>query len=320
MYLSVKNLLRRAAVLGLAVSLAGMSSGSLLAGDVQVALEGSLLKITGSPTADSISLVQTAAGDVFVNAGAGTTVSGRSSVVLRRVSLNAVELMMEGGNDSVTTRGLRVANDFFANLGDGNDRLVTSGPVSVGANWTIEGAGGNDVVRLADAMVGEDLFVDGGIGVLNATIQGLLGGKSLTIISDDAADVISVIESEVADIVSIETKGGNDRITIDTASAFGLAVNADLGIDVVDISNVLTDESIGIFTGPGNDQLTLTNVVSNTTISVSTDAGSDRVSGEAVVAGTDAVLLGGDGTDTLVDLGISGGVKTEIKEFEQLLP
>ncbi len=320
MFFCLKNWARRVAVVGFALPMAGIGATPSWAGDVQVALEGSLLKITGSSTADSIALVQSAAGDIFVSAGAGTTVSGRSSVVLRRVSLNAIEINMEGGNDSVNTRGLRIANDFFVNLGAGNDRLVTSGPVTVGANWTIEGAEGNDVVRLVDAVVGEDLNVDGGIGGLNATIQRLLGGKGLTVIADEAADQVSIVESEVADTISVETKGGNDRVSINSVTAFGVAISTDLGGDIVDVADLLVDEAIGVFTGPGSDQLTLSNVMSNTTITVSTDAGDDRVSGESVMAGTDAVLLGGAGRDTLVDLGIAGGIKTEINEFEEILP
>ncbi len=312
--------IRRVARLGLTFGLAGLVPGVALAGNVQVALEGSLLKITGSNTADSISLVQTAAGMCFVTAGTGTTISGRNSVVLRRVSLNAIDLRMEGGNDSVSTRGLRVANDFFVNLGAGNDRLVTSGPVTVGANWAIEGEAGNDVIRLVDATVGQDLYVDGGLGSLNANISGLEGGKSLTVISDEAADQVVIVDSIVAELVAVESKAGNDRISISGAAAFGMSLNTDMGADVVEIDGFMAQESVGIFTGTGNDLVTLRNLMAGTTIDVSVDLGDDRVSGESVSAGTDAVFLGGDGTDTLTDLGIQGEIKKEIKEFENVLP
>ncbi|MCC6510866.1 MAG: hypothetical protein IT423_17320 [Pirellulaceae bacterium] len=305
----------------LALALAsGCLASSTLAGNVQVTLEGSLLKVRGDNTANSISMAQTAVGDVFVSGATGTTVNGRPSIVLRRVQLNAVDILMEGGNDSVTMRGLVIANDLFMNMGSGNDRVGTSGPITVGANMAIEGGSGTDTIRLTDATVGQDLYIDGGLGALNADITGLDGGKGLTVIGDEANDIVNVVEAIVGDYISIETKGGFDRVTVRDSIAFGLAVNTDLGADVVTVLGLATEESIGIFTGGGNDTVTLTDVNTNNSLTVSVDVGDDRVVGTGVSAGQDAVFEGGAGTDSLNDLGITGGTKKDIKEFEVVTP
>ncbi len=307
--------------LGFAASLcvAGLTSPAL-AGDVQVVLEGALLKVTGDNTANQVSLVQTAVGDVFVQGATGTTVNGAASAVLRRVALNAVEIRMEGGNDVVSLRGFNIGNDLYVNLGSGNDRLQTTGPITVQDQLTIEGAAGNDTVRLAGATIGLDLHIDGGIGSLAIDLASLDNGKTLTVIGDEASENLTVTDCMVGDYIAIETKGGNDRVTIRESFAFGLALATDAGADTVNISDFLSDESIGIFTGVANDSVNLVNVATSTNLTISVDEGDDRVSGQSVSAGADAVFEGGSGNDTLTDLGITGGTKKDIKEFEVLLP
>ena len=291
----------------------------VLAGDVQVALEGSLLKVTGSSTADQISMVQTAVGDIFIQGATGTTVNGRPSFVLRRVALNAMEIRMENGNDVVSMRGFTIANDLFVNLGSGNDRFATSGPITVQAQLTIEGEAGNDNVRLAEATIGQDLYIGGGLGSLVTDLTSSEVGKTLTIVSDEANDTANITECLIGDYLAIETKGGNDRVNIIGSAAFGLAVSTDAGIDSVIVNDFLSDESIGIFTGVGNDSVRLVNVATSTNLTVSVDAGDDTVVGQNVSAGADAVFEGGSGVDTLTDAGIVGTTKKDIKEFENVI-
>jgi hypothetical protein len=164
----------------------------------------------------------------------------------------------------------------------------------------------------------EDLYIDGGTGTLSATLSGIDGGKGITVISDLLNDTITISDTMAADFMSVETKGGNDRVSITTTVALGLAVSTDAGSDTVSLSDVLTTEDIGLFTGTGNDSVTLTNVSSGKSMTVSVDEGADYVYGIGVSVAEDAVFEGGAGFDTLEDRGITGGIKKEIKEFESI--
>ncbi|MFO0380716.1 MAG: hypothetical protein ACK506_03365 [Pirellula sp.] len=81
MSMSMKSLLKNFCLVGV-TSLASMSTA--WANNVQVALEGSLLKVIGDNLANDIVISQNVAGDIAVTGRNGTTVNGRSSFRQRR--------------------------------------------------------------------------------------------------------------------------------------------------------------------------------------------------------------------------------------------
>lgn len=313
--MSMKNLFKNFCFVGVA-SMATLSTA--WANNVQVALEGSLLKVVGDNLSNDIVIAQNIAGDITVTGRNGTTVNGRPSFRLPRVALNAIEMQMEGGNDVVAVRSLQVANDLYANLGEGNDRFDLLAGTTIGAIAGVEGGIGADTIRVIDSVVGADLFVDGGLDALTATLTRATIGGALTIIGDEAADRVSISETTMADFGTVETKGGNDRVDVSLVMAFAFAIDTDRGADIVNVSDLMTAEDVGIFTGTENDRVSLTNVMSGKNLSVSVDAGADAVTVASVSVTADAVFEGGAGVDTYTDLGITAGVKLDVKEFEVL--
>ncbi len=303
------------------VAVAGIS-GNAMANRVQATVEGSLLVIAGDNAANQIVISRNTAGDVIVTGQNGTLVNGVASARFPRLQLNAAEILMGGGNDVLTLRGLQIANDLFVNLGDGADRLTVPGaaPIVVGANLSIEGAAGNDTVRIEGTVVGQDLYVDGGIGTLSATVINTTVGFNVSVIGDDANDTVALTTLAAGGEVSVETKGGADQVTLTTVEALLLAVSTDFGADRVTMAEVTTLEDIGVFTGTGNDIVQLMDVAAGKNLIVSLDSDTDKVTGMNVSAGYDAIFEGGAGSDTFEDYGITGGTKLEIKEFEILLP
>lgn len=297
-------------------------AGNAMANNVGAVVEGSLLVIAGDDAANQIVVAQNAAGDVVVTGQNGTKINGVASARFPRLALNAAEMQLGGGNDVVTLRGLQIANDLHVNLGDGADRLTIPGAASitVGGNVTIEGAGGNDIIRTEGVMVGQDLYVNGGIGTLTATLSGAVVGFNVTLIADDANDVINVTTLAAGGDVSVETKGGSDRVNLTTVEALLIGISTDAGTDQVTLIGVSTMEDIGIFTGPGMDVVAMMDVASAKNLTVSLDSENDKLSGMNVSAALDAVFEGGAGSDTFEDYGITGGTKKDVKEFEILLP
>jgi len=297
-------------------------SAAANANNVRATLEGSLLVIKGDSLSNQITINQNAAGDIVVSGQAGTLINQRASVRFPRVQLNALEINMYGGNDVVNLRNLRVGNDVFVNLGAGADRIASlaAAPIVVGANMTVEGGEGNDVVRLEGTAIGGDLSIEGGTGVLNAAMTNLMVYNTLTVIGDDANDIVNLTGTVAGGNVSIETKKGADRVTVSDLTAFLLAINTDEGVDVVTLDGITVDEDLGVFTGTGNDTVLMLDLIVNKNLTVSVDAGDDRVSGADVAVAFDAVFEGGIGTDTFEDYGITGGEKKDVKEFEVFLP
>ncbi len=311
-------------IIGIAAT--GFCCGSALANNVGATVEGELLVVAGDNVGNQISISRTAAGDVVVSGQNGTLINGRTSVRFPRLQLNAAEIRMGGGNDVVTLRGLQIANDLYVELGDGDDRLTApaASPVIVGGNVAIEGGAGNDTVRTESMLVGLDYYIDGGLGVLNATAIEIAVGYNVTIIGDEANDFVTLTSVAAGGDILVETKGGSDRVTMTTVSALLVGINTDAnaitGADRVSLDGIVTVEDIGIFTGPGNDVVQMLDMQSGKNLTVSADSGNDRVSGAGVEVALDAVFEGGAGTDTFEDFGITGGVKKDVKEFEVFLP
>jgi hypothetical protein len=296
------------------------SLGTAVANNVEARLEGSLLVVEGDSAANNIVVSQAVNGTIVVRGNNGTTVNGLPSVRFLQVALNAAEIRMEGGDDILVLSRLSPANDLFVNLGQGNDRLTSSQPATVGANVGIEGDVGTDIIRLSSLVVFEDLYIDGGVGVSNITLSNIAVGKGITVTTDLLNDRVSLADTMAADVISLETKGGNDRISVERTEALGLAINSDEGADLVTVTDFEALEDVGVFTGAQNDDVLLVNVTSGKSLTVSVDSGSDYVLGNNVVVVEDAVFEGGAGFDEIEDLGISGGQKKDIKEFESFLP
>jgi hypothetical protein len=297
-------------------------AGTAMANNVQALVEGSLLVIAGDNLGNQIVVARNAAGDVVVTGQNGTKINGVASARFPRLALNAAEMQLGGGNDVVTLRGLQIANDLYVNLGDGADRLTipAAASVTVGNNLAIEGAGGNDTIRTEGVIVGQDLYIDGGIGVLNATVSGAMVGFNVSLIGDDANDIMTVTALAAGGDVFVEAKGGSDRVSLTTVDALLIGISTDAGADRVTLIEVSTMEDLGIFTGSGNDIVQMMDVASAKNLTVSLDSENDKLTGMNVSAGLDAVFEGGAGTDTFEDFGITGGTKKDVKEFEILLP
>lgn len=293
---------------------------SAQANNVQATLEGSLLKLNGDNLANAITLRQAANGDITISGRNGTKVNGLVSVRFRNVALNAVEMEMGGGNDDVLIESLKVANDLYANLGDGNDRFRSGTvPSSVGNNLSVEGGLGSDSVTLTGWTIGSDLFIDGQVGVLNVQLNDLDIAFALTVIGDRDRDVLSVKNTTCGDVASIESKEGNDSITVSGYFGIGLLINSDLGNDTVSLAGVMTSEDIALSAGGGNDTVNMTDVTSMKNVSASLDQGADRLEVTDVYAEFDAVFVGGSEVDTYVNNGVFAGVKLEVVEFETRL-
>lgn len=307
------------------IGLESLERRQLMAGDVIAALEGSLLTVEGDNLDNQIAITRTAVGDIVVAGQNGTLVNGLPSFRFPQVQLNALEVRMEGGNDTVALRSLQVANDVNVNLGAGNDRLTSpaTAPSIINGNMSVLGDEGNDIVQLAALTVRGDLTIDGGLGSLNASVNASTIDKVMSIIGDEANDIVSVAGSNIGLDLLLETKGGSDRVTLTDTNAFHISINTDangaVGLDQVTLNRVNTVEGLGVFTGAGNDVVRLTDVTSGKSLIVSLDEGNDRVIATRVQAAEDAVFEGGAGVDTLENYGIAAGIKREFKEFEVIL-
>lgn len=295
-----------------------------MAGNVSVALEGSLLKIQGDNLDNQLTVTRAATGNLTITGQTGTLINGLASFTLINPTVGSVDVRMEAGADNLTIRGLQVASNFTANLGDGNDRLTTvaAAPTSIGGNLTIQGGLGNDVVQLNRTTVGRNLRVEGGAGTSNTSIIDSTVSRALTILGDNLADTINIRTTDVALAALFDTKGGADRVTLTDFSALSLAINTDVlglsGADRVTLTRVETVQDLNLFTGAGNDIVVMTDVTSEQSIFARFDAGNDTLTMTRVRAALETIFDGNAGYDTAFYVNLISGTNREFIEFESV--
>ena len=164
---------------------------TMMAGDVAVALEGSLLNIQGDDLANQVNVVQQANGNVVISglAGTGTTINGLPSLTLVNPSLSALDVRMNGGNDTLIIRRLAVGTDMNIDMGAGND-IARVFDANVGVNASIKGESGFDRALISGGQFGGDVFIEQGIGASTSEVRNTSVGTNLTIIADDAMDTV----------------------------------------------------------------------------------------------------------------------------------
>ncbi len=290
-----------------------------MAGNVSVALEGSLLKVNGDNLANEVTIAQNVAGTIVVRGLNGTSINGLPQVTLRNVALNALDVRMAGGDDRLTINTLRAANDVEVDLGAGNDTVRVAGS-NIGANLKVIGLHGIDRANLTGSRVGVDAKIDLGLDRGVANVSSTIIGYNLDVITELANDQVTLNAVTAGGTVTVDTKAGSDAISIVALDALLLGIQTDAGADSVTLQNVRTATDLEINTGVGADTLRMTDVNAGKSIKVSTDADNDTVRATRVRAAEDAVFEGGDGVDRLFGSAqISGGVKKEIKDFEFVL-
>ena len=330
-YKNFENLAAGSATYGLTVTTA--ASGGVIvtgSGDDNVTL-----------TAVSNTSVDTGAGDDIINVTAAT-INGDIDAG-SNTGIGDTLNVLGGGTlgMSVTAIGienvsLAVATNFTANTLSGLAITGSSGNdiITVGANnQAVAGAGGDDLIKVTDALLTNSLSVDGGAqttadtlevttdaSVLDADVAQVSAIEILKLSADasdnaqqvtlatnaataglntvDATavgttDVITVDASGFANALTINTAAGNDVITLGTG---GSVVNAGNGANTVTVGAANNGvQNDRITTGVGSDLIMTTDTRLTGTLSVAAGGGSDilQVTTDASVTDVDLAQISG---------------------------
>ena len=132
----------------------------LLAGDVNVAVDGTNLMVTGDNQANQVDITRNQTG-VLVVSGLNTTINGTNNPFVAIPNVLSINITLDGGNDETTIDNVLLHKDlnFFGN--EGNDRLTVTD--SYAGQLYIESGSGNDVIDL-DLITGKSADVNLGSG------------------------------------------------------------------------------------------------------------------------------------------------------------
>jgi hypothetical protein len=299
------------------IALETLERRTVLAGAVTAALTDGVLTLTGDAEANSIVISSdSTTGDLLLRGAVGGDAA--TSIVVDgedpadSVSLSGVTdvvLDLAGGADNVVLTDLDLAGSLTGSLGAGKDSLaigsadsvatgvtlnddseLAAGEVTIGGNIDLEGNGGADLLRLAEATITGDLSFAGGAGNDRVVAQGnletnVVGGD----VSIDVGAGSNVINLRNLDIGGSLTANGEDADNVDVLLR-NVPIGADLTLNLSDGA-----DTVSIVGAAGGDA---TNVAGDVTIAAG--AGEDDINIRRLMA--ENVMLNAGAGDDVVDL------------------
>ncbi|MFO0819097.1 MAG: dockerin type I domain-containing protein [Pirellulales bacterium] len=289
-------------------------------GDDQVTVNGGIdvpLTVNGNSPApgDTLTFVGTGAGDVTVDAAAGTiqeagfaavTISGLSNVIVDAAGQNVIVLGTIG-NDAATYQPL--SNDSGRLTDLLIDTTLTVQDVDV---LTIDGVAGNDSLRVLGT-AGIDIFPVisdtqvGIVGLLGVTLANIGAGDAINVDGGEGDDIYSVPTGNLAD-VNIEDSGvsGNDTLqmtdvnfnivagastnsgrvnTTDFSGVEALQLDAGAAVGAATVNGTSGADAVTVTGTAGGANvatsfgpaITLVNFAANSVLTVATGAGTDTI-------------------------------------------
>jgi hypothetical protein len=180
-----------------------------------------------------------------------------------------------------------IGDDFYGSGGQGNDTILLES-VAVGDKLRIGGGQGDDLASLADVTVGRSALVTLGDGINTASLTSVDAGRSLTVLGrgQNTIDLAGVTASHC---ITVITARGDDVVSVSDTSTYSMMIATKAGVDEVSIVDSAFDYLV-VLLGAGDDSLTL----------------------DGVTVDRFALLSGGRGEDTLVDVGDASDINFEL--------
>ena len=295
----------------------GLENRVVMAGDVTVALAGTVLTLTGDASNNSVQMSNGAQPGEFVLTGlSGTQINGSTSPMTVPSPFSTLNV------------NLGVGSDTFAILGPAA-KMQLAGTVNINND------SGTDINSITNVNIGTDLNVmkaGNGEGVLMIHGSKVAGNANVTSGGFDGSNTVVIdLGSEVQGNFSITNNEGEDSFIASDATIFGnLSINNGAGDTTTQIGMsapgaIAVWGSVNVTNGEGYDKVFVNNATLWQELDIDNGDGNTMVSFQSSEVGkgntaSDAVISNGAGIDTLEftatkirrDLTITNGMAADL--------
>jgi uncharacterized surface protein with fasciclin (FAS1) repeats len=217
----------------------------LLAGDVQVFAQGSLLFVRGDHVDNQIQISVTEYGDVQVQGTGGTKINGDDSAFVldtQNGQISGLRANMGRGDDALFVEGLdiqgrsvvygglgddsvgfyqtNVTDDFFAQTFHGDDS-VSLDEVNIGDRLALFTLNGEDNIAIEKTNIGGATFIVTGNGDDNLALRDTVHGKSAYLLTQNGNDFVGTDNLRAKSFVSLATGFGSDDVFVKNSNFEG---------------------------------------------------------------------------------------------------
>lgn len=230
---------------------------NMLAGDVFVSVQNSVLQIVGDQLSNQVEVSTNANGNVVVT-GLDTTINGSSDSVAISQPFVHVTASLQDGDDEIAFRSVQSPSHLTVLGGNGNDRTELE---SAGAyHLHLDGGSGSDVFHLNGTQIRKSSYVYAGAGDDLVAATAHTSGRNFKVFGGDGDDTFVSDALNVGRKFSVHLNNGNDQILIagETSISKRTRISTGDGEDFVglnpDVGEAVTfNQWVRIDAGNGND-------------------------------------------------------------------
>lgn len=197
----------------------------LLAGDIQVVDDGTILTLVGDQLANEVSITQNENGQLVI-AGLNTTINGSAESLVSSGSQSYLTLVMNDGNDIVTVNDVSLRSQIAFHGGNGNDQLSLNEIETLQLH--VKGDAGNDLIQLSGS-VRRSSYVYLGAGDDILAVEAFRSGRNFKVFGGNGDDTFVSASIQVRRKFEVHLENGNDRLVMTGDSAAGRKARLELG-------------------------------------------------------------------------------------------
>jgi hypothetical protein len=245
------------------LTLEGLESRQVMAGNVVAGMVAGSLNLTGDFQSNQVELHQLGVGIYKVEGLGGTTINGMPSQVFGGVVGN-INCNMNFGDDRVLIDEIfSTPANLNVDMGLGNDLVqlygTSTAPIKVQGHLNVLTGQGADHVRMTGLTVVGNGIIDTGTENDGIGAYQLVVGGSLGLLTRAGDDSVLLSRTRVGGATRIATEAGNDLLRIDSGSDFGGSFSADMGDgnDAFRLSDTVFRDLFTFQAGWGNDKVDL---------------------------------------------------------------
>ena len=230
----------------------------LLAGDVTVFLDGSLLNVVGDAEDNMVQISQDATGSTVVT-GIDTTINGLETPFVQSDSFSELTVELRAGDDELSVVDQSVeGNARF--LGEGGNDFIEIDEFS-SRYLHVEGNLGDDVVEFSNSEIEQSTYVFLGDGNDVLAAEAYSNGRNFKVFGEDGNDSFVAGEFSVARKFRLSLGDGNDNALFVSEGEVGRStkIRSGSGDDFVGVLPSESDDAIqfsrrfSLRTGSGDD-------------------------------------------------------------------
>ena len=199
---------------------------TMLAGDVFVAVQDSILLIVGDGQANQVEVSTNSDGSVNVE-GVNTTINGSNGSVSIPADFMHLTVSLGGGNDSFDINGVLVPHHFSIYGGAGNDQLMIE---SVDSQLMhLEGGAGDDVFGIANSSSLQSSYVYLDAGDDTLAVDSMESRRNFRVFGHDGNDLITTNALSVSRKLDVNTDNGADQVLMSGSTTAGNRARVNTG-------------------------------------------------------------------------------------------